>query len=330
MILSSLLLDNGESINHQTNRSSHDTNQSSPAASLPQSIASIQPPPRTTTTNTTLHGIPKILWMYWDQGIHHLEQIGSPNSTRNKYQADHACVKAWQILHPTWEIRILNRTQAMQVAPKFAHLARIPQINDRGKRLTHDTRICPVKLGNLLRTELLTLYGGVYTDTSICPMRPLEDYLGKLVGGGSGFDTIPYYFGASLLNHSQLQQYETCHIRGGSQHPENQLAHAARMVDNFFLAARPGNYVLHRWTHAYYQHLLQMVQITLDHLDVCLELPYFIHQCIFPRLVLQDAPPGRPFRDSCVPREGIGKAMARREFVLAGPVPWWQPMCTTS
>ena len=171
------------------------------AASLPQSIASIQPPPRTPTTNTTLHGIPKILWMYWDQGLNHLEQIGSPHAKPNKYQADFACVKAWQILHPTWEIRILNRTQAMQLAPKFAHLARIPQINDRGKRLTHDTRICPVKLGNMLRTELLTLYGGVYTDTSICPMRPLEDYLGKLVGD-RGFYTIPYYFGAGLLNHS--------------------------------------------------------------------------------------------------------------------------------
>ena len=179
--------------------------------------------------------------------------------------------------------------------PKFAHLASFLRINDRGS--TETTRICPVKLGNLLRTELMALYGGVYADTSICPMRPLEDYLGKLVGPpekGSGFFVPPLFRLAGAMNHSQLQQYKMCHIRGKAEKANQQMAFSARMVDNFFMVARLGTLIMQRWMQAYYQHLLQVLVHTTpsdqQQLNLCVDvMPYFIHQCTFTRQVLQDA-----------------------------------------
>ena len=292
MILSSLVFHGRERTHHQTNRSSHDNGESSSlvaSMSPPQSIASIPSPPLMTPTNTTIHGVPKILWLYWDRGLDHLAQIGGPNSTPNKYQADYACVKTWQLLHPTWEIRILNQTQAMKLAPKFAHLASFLRNGGKGdKQGVPETRVCPVKLGNLLRTELLTLYGGVYADTSICPMRPLEDYLGKLVKPQVGFYVPPYFRLVGDMNHSQLKQYERCYIRGKSNAASQQLADPARMVDNFFMVSRPGNLILKQWMQAYYRRLLDTIRTTPDYWDVCRKLPYYIHQCTFTLQVLHN------------------------------------------
>ena len=252
----------------------------------------ISPPPTTTTSNTTssttIHGIPKIIWMYWDRGLDHLAHIGGPHSEPNKYQADYACVKAWQILHPTWEIRILNQTQAKQLAPKFARLQSIPLFDRRGQPIANHHRVCRIKLANLLRTELLTLYGGVYTDTSICPLRPLEDYLGQLVGPTDGFYAPPHFQLAGAMNHSQLQQYATCHVRGKSILAEEQLADPARMIDNFFLASSPGNLIMKQWMQAYHHRLQVTIQKAPRHKNVCFTLPYYIHQCTFTLQVLND------------------------------------------
>ena len=238
--------------------------------------------------------------MYWDQGLDHLQKIagGPQQSSRpnnNKHQADYACVQAWQLLHPTWDIRILNRTQAKKLAPKFARLQSIrkPQSNNRMENgrlaIEHKHRICPVKLCNLLRTELLALYGKVHADTSICPMRPLEEYLGKLVGDG-GFYLPPHFDLAGNMSRSQLMQhhYETCPVWGPSVQANRQLADRARMMDNFFLVARPRHYIIQQWMEAYYKRLRDTLRTTPDNTNVCHTLPYYIHQCTFTLQVLHD------------------------------------------
>ena len=261
-----------------------------PAASWspPQSMSSIHSPPLSTTTTTTIHGIPKIIRMYWDQG---LDIAGLNSKPNNKHQADHACVTAWQFLHPTWDIHIVNRTLAKKLAPKLARLQSIRKPQPRSSRMEKEEkhRICPVKLGNLLRTELLALYGGVYTDTSICPMRPLEDYLGKLVGDG-GFYLPPHFDLAGNMSRSQLLQhhYEMCPVRGPSVQANRQLADRARMMDNFFLVARPRHYIIQQWMDAYYKRLRDTLRTTRDTTNVCHTLPYYIHQCTFTLQVLHD------------------------------------------
>ena len=263
---------------------------SSVSSSLP--VPTIAPP---LTTNTTIQGIPKIVWLYWDRGLDHLADIGGPHSTPNKYQADYACVQAWQILHPTWDVRILNRTTAMTLAPNFARLASIPRtIDGNNNHRTNGTRICPVKLGNLLRTELMALYGGVYADTSICPMRPLDDYVDHLIPSSHvDFFVPPFFSKAGALSRRQLQKYKTCHIRDRSSPPKKpylQLAGQARMLDSYFMVARPQSLVMQRWMQAYTNHLEHMVQTTPDQSqDVCTEMPYFIFQCMFTLQVLRDA-----------------------------------------
>ena len=275
---------------HNSNHSSTTTSQpvsigSSPPSSSSVSIPPISPP---LTTMTTRHGIPKILWLYWDRGLDHLAHMGTRH--KNKYQADYACVQAWQLLHPTWDVRILNRTVAMTLAPNFARLARLARINDHGQR-TNETRICTVKLANLLRTELLALYGGVYADTSICPLRPLDDYVDHLIPSRHvDFFVPPFFSKAGGLTQEQLQQYNTCHVRDSRSETTktHQQASQERMLDNYFLVARPNSLVMQRWRQAYFKHLEHMVHTTSNQTNVCTEMPYFIHQCLFTLQVLSD------------------------------------------
>ena len=93
----------------------------------------------------------KILWMFWEQGMDNLESQAS--HANNKYKNDFACVQAWKILNPTWDIRVLNKTEAMQLSPRYAVLAR-----DTTGRHTS------VKRSNILRLELLSLYAAYRAD----------------------------------------------------------------------------------------------------------------------------------------------------------------------
>jgi len=84
----------------------------------------------------------------------------------SKYSADYHCVQAWLKLNPNWDIRILDKAEAMKLAPKYAILA-----NDTTGRINK------VKASNVLLLELLTLYGSVWSDTSNCPFRPLDNFV---------------------------------------------------------------------------------------------------------------------------------------------------------
>ena len=241
-------------------------------------------------TADTINGVPKILWLYWDQGLKHLEELGL-SASPNKYQADYACVKAWELLHPTWDIRIVDQAQAMQLAPKFARLASIR----RNDTAVDESKICQTKLSNMFRVEVLSLYGGVYTDTSICPIRPLDDFLPQLVDPNGFY--VPHLFNvAGAMNRWQLAQFERCNIHGstapssyhGSMKKKPELAESARMFSNFFMVAPPGHFLMQRLGQAYFTQLLETARSIPDNVDVCDHLPYFIFHCTFIRTLLRD------------------------------------------
>lgn len=150
--------------------------------------------------NAKESGKSKILWMFWEQGLDHLESLAK-GGRRSKNKADYHCVQAWQALNPTWDVRVLNESEAIRLAPKYALLA-----NDKSGR--HNT----VKRSNVLRLELLSRYGGVWSDTSNCPFRPLDSFLPQLLGT-QGF-YAPYLGGPNMaggLSGPDLLQFEDCH-----------------------------------------------------------------------------------------------------------------------
>jgi hypothetical protein len=104
----------------------------------------------------------KNLWLYWEQGIDHLASLAAKKGS--KYKADFACVQALKQFNPTWNIRILAKKETMKLAPAYASLA--GQTRPPGQK---HWKLKEVHMSDLLRLELLTLYGGVWADTSICP-----------------------------------------------------------------------------------------------------------------------------------------------------------------
>lgn len=217
----------------------------------------------------TVGGIPKIIWMYWDQGLDHLKKLGESN-TSNKYQADFGCVQGWKILHPTWDVRILNKTAAQKIAPLFAQLS---------KMKTKGRKICAVKLSDLLRLELLTLYGGVYVDTSLCPMRPLDDYLAHLVDK-DGFFAPPLHFSASK-NRTELEDLRGCDRYPVSSSPDSDpeaLSKRSRSLSTWLLAAHPRHVLIEGWMIGYYKRLREAAK---ECSNPCGCLPYFVAHCIF-------------------------------------------------
>ena len=252
-----------------------------------------------TATASSSSSVPKILWLYWDKGMDHLKEMSeSTESTdlkKSKYKTGYACVQAWKILHPTWDVRILNLTEAKRFAPNFAKL-----IDDGNE---NNTPICPVKLCDLLRLELLTRYGGVYVDTSVCPMRPLDDFIDKLVGGShQGFFAPPL---GSLdrghgkfvagLERSQLDRFVGCDSiasanSNASSHGTIELAKNSRSLATWFLVASPHHTLVEQWMWAYYKLLTDLLQSDCAQkchnygkptACVCACVPYFVAHCIF-------------------------------------------------
>ena len=48
----------------------------------------------------------KTIWMYWEQGEENL-----------KIEYNKKCIKQWRHLHPTWNVRVLNYDQALELIP---------------------------------------------------------------------------------------------------------------------------------------------------------------------------------------------------------------------
>ena len=116
--------------------------------------------------------IPKFLWMFWDKGLDHLQSLSQ--DPKNKYAVDYQCVQSMMKLNSnTWDIKLLDEIGAKSLAPIYASL------------LNNDTfypKMTPTMKGDVLRLELLSRYGGVYADTSICAFAELDSFITDWVG----------------------------------------------------------------------------------------------------------------------------------------------------
>lgn len=97
--------------------------------------------------------LPRQVWMFWEQGVEEAPELARE------------CLAAWPRMNPTWEVRVLDGAAARRVAPRFAKLAK------RAPRAT------PTVRSDLLRLELLARYGGVWADSTLLPLRPLDEWL---------------------------------------------------------------------------------------------------------------------------------------------------------
>lgn len=97
--------------------------------------------------------INKTIWTYWHQGFEHAPELVK------------RCVQQWEKLHPDWTIHLLNR----DTVDDF--IEPIPVNKQKYELLSMAHR------SDLIRTQLLINYGGVWADPTCFPLRPLDDWL---------------------------------------------------------------------------------------------------------------------------------------------------------
>jgi hypothetical protein len=107
------------------------------------------------------HGL--TIWMFWDKGEKHLKA-----QTEGKwYGHGHRCVNYWKRLNPKYEVVLLDDIQAASLSPAYKAM------KPRGLHVKLMT--------DVLRLDLLSLYGGVWADVLTCPVTPLKDYLDDMI-----------------------------------------------------------------------------------------------------------------------------------------------------
>jgi len=101
--------------------------------------------------------IPCTLWIYWDQGFE-----AAPELVR-------ACVQSWRGLNPGWDVRLIDANLVDQ-------LVEMPDL---------PASISSAHKADVLRTRLLAVHGGVWTDATTWCLRPLNEWLP--IAGYAGF-----------------------------------------------------------------------------------------------------------------------------------------------
>lgn len=215
-------------------------------------------------------GMRKIVWMYWEQGLEHLRTVAGDRT--KKYAADSRCVDAMIHLNPNWKVIVLDKMSASSdLAPLFDSL-----MQDK----TTASRIRPRMRANILRLELLSRYGGVWSDTSNCPFQELDTFVPKWLG------TNPeaFFSPRSELSFSSIgvddfpKNASSCH--NFKDVPGN-LATGFRTLDNWFLAsASPHNPLVDQWLSIYHDHLV-------NHPDP--RNPYFLAQCSLTQAIVKNS-----------------------------------------
>lgn len=98
--------------------------------------------------------IPRRLFSLWLQG-----EGAAPDLVR-------LCLDRWRALNPGWSIEVLDRAAARAVLADFALFDALPA----------------QALSDVLRIELLSRHGGVWTDATVLPAAPLDDWLAADAG----------------------------------------------------------------------------------------------------------------------------------------------------
>lgn len=100
-----------------------------------------------------LETLPRVIHLYWDQGF-----ADAPQIVR-------LCEASWRERNPGWEVRRWEHADADGVVPWTS----LP----RGMKIT--------PYSDILRTELLLRFGGVWADATILCTRPLDDWLPQVM-----------------------------------------------------------------------------------------------------------------------------------------------------
>ena len=112
----------------------------------------------------------KTIWMCWFQGENDIDMP----------QLNMECISRWRQFNPDYRIHVLDNQSIQDFVPEFFTINR-----DSPKRSL-------AAQSDLLRVLLLSKFGGVWVDTSVYPMLPLNSFYYKLVND-TGFFAYRFF-----------------------------------------------------------------------------------------------------------------------------------------
>ena len=213
----------------------------------------------TTPMSISEHQIP--IWMYWKQGLDHLSSV-----KEGQYKLDSKCVMGMKSMHRNTNFTVIVVTDADidDYAPTTALLLRNKTLSSIEARVWSD----------LVRLELLYKHGGIWADTSVCPLVPFGNVIDKYLGTNMGHEYESFY--APHLNEKIrdpfIQNVSTCHRTNFLTSKEFRLA------STWFMAvSSPGNSLIYEWYKILKHHMT-----TLPNPNT----PYFLSHCSLTQAIM--------------------------------------------
>lgn len=131
--------------------------------------------------------IPKIIWIYWEQGVKSAPLIVKE------------CINRWEHLNAGWQIKVLDRNNISE----YIEYLDLPET-------------LPVRYrADMLRINLLNKYGGVWADATTYCHRSLDEWLPLMTSSGFFMFSNPAedrdiesWFIASTPNHPLIAAWE--------------------------------------------------------------------------------------------------------------------------
>jgi len=143
-------------------------------------------------------GVPRVIWIFWHQGAERL-----PPFRR-------FCVHSWRLQNPGWQLRVLTARTAL----KYVAVDELPDVWQEMQSRE--------QAADALRLALLARHGGVWVDSSLLCLQPLDEWL------------------TPCVDRHRLCAF--CYERYGRAY-----------VENWFLAARPGHPLICAWRDVFCQ-----------------------------------------------------------------------------
>jgi len=200
------------------------------------------------------------LFTYWHQGFDNAPAIIK------------ACLQVAKHLHPDWTVHKLDA----ETVSNFIEPIPIPA--ERWRQL------CLAHRSDLIRTQLLIRYGGVWADPTVWFSRPLDDWLPQQMASGLFLFRRPgpdrlisnWFIAAEPGNRLLIRLYETlCRYWSDND------------FDNFDRPMRPGAHFLHRVLRRHIE--LPRLWLTPPIIRLFRTFPYMIYHYAFHDLVRRDA-----------------------------------------
>lgn len=217
---------------------------------------------------------PTPIWMYWKQGWDHLSSI-----KEGKYKMDAKCVTGMMKLHnnTNFTLKLVTDANIDDYAPTTASLIKNETLSVIQARLWSD----------LVRLELLYRHGGIWADTSICPLLPFGNVIDKYLDTSMGHESESF-FAPTLrkkIPASLEQNASICHIWKKSS------AEEFRLASTWFMAvSSPGNSLIFEW-----QKLLMHHMTTLPNPNT----PYYLSHCALAQASMYNKTVAKIWQSTC-------------------------------